>query len=119
MAKQLRIVGMHLDLSGFRRPRQAQAIVAHVAARQQQLPTILMGDLNEWSAVTGCLHAFAGHYWIADTGNSFHARRPVARLDRIMVSHDLKIVASGVETAKRANVASDHLPIWAQIEGVR
>lgn len=117
--QQLRIVGMHLDLSGLRRPRQAQAIVAQVAACQQQLPTIMMGDLNEWSAMTGCLHEFARYYRIADTGNSFHTRRPVARLDRIMVSRDLKIIACGVETGKLAKVASDHLPIWARIEGVR
>lgn len=116
---QVRIVGMHLDLSGLRRPRQAQAIIAHVAACQQALPTILMGDLNEWSATTGCLHEFARHYRIADTGPSFHARRPMARLDRIMVSRDLKIAACGVETGTLARVASDHLPIWARIEGVR
>ena len=115
----LRIVGMHLDLSGLRRPRQAQAIIGRIAACQQALPTIMMGDLNEWSAMTGCLHEFARHYRIADTGNSFHARHPVARLDRIMVSRDLKVVACGVETGKLAKVASDHLPIWARIEGVR
>ncbi len=117
--QQLRVVGMHLDLSGLRRPRQAQAIIARVAACRQALPTILMGDMNEWSATTGCLHEFARHYRIADTGPSFHARRPVARLDRIMVSHDLRITSCGVETGKLARVASDHLPIWARIEGVR
>lgn len=117
--QQLRIVGMHLDLSGLRRTHQARAIIAHVSARPQPLPTILMGDLNEWSAATGCLHEFARHYRIAETGPSFHARRPVARLDRIMVSRDLKIAACGVESGKLASVASDHLPIWARIEGVR
>ncbi|OYX40519.1 MAG: endonuclease [Sphingomonas sp. 32-62-10] len=117
--QQLRIVGMHLDLSGLRRTRQAQAIIAQITSRPQPLPTILMGDLNEWSATTGCLHEFARHYRIAETGPSFHARRPVARLDRIMVSRDLKIAACGVESGKLASVASDHLPIWARIEGVR
>ncbi len=45
----LRIVGMHLDLSGLWRRRQAHAIIAHLQASTRQYPTVLMGDLNEWS----------------------------------------------------------------------
>jgi len=113
----LHIVGMHLDLSGLRRRRQAHTIIAHVEGAEPRHPTILMGDLNEWSATAGCLHEFARHFSIAETGPSFHARRPVARLDRIMVSRDLRIVACGVHQSATAKIASDHLPIWATIEG--
>ncbi|OYY72230.1 endonuclease/exonuclease/phosphatase family protein [Sphingomonas sp. 28-63-12] len=116
---QVRIIGMHLDLSGLWRRRQAKAIIAHLHVKPHQIPTILMGDMNEWSATTGCLHEFARHYRIADTGPSFHARRPIARLDRIMMSRDLKLIECGVQASRLASVASDHLPIWARIEGVR
>ncbi|OYY90251.1 MAG: endonuclease [Sphingomonas sp. 28-66-16] len=112
----VRVIGMHLDLSGLWRRRQAHAIIAHVASSVKHLPTILMGDLNEWSATAGCLHEFARHYSVAETGPSFHARRPLARLDRIMVSRDLKVTACGVHHSAKARVASDHLPIWATIE---
>lgn len=115
----VRVVGMHLDLSGLWRRRQAHAIIAHVDACTRPLPTIMMGDLNEWSASAGCLHEFARHYRVAETGPSFHARRPLARLDRIMVSRDLKITGCGVHMSGTARTASDHLPIWATIEGVR
>ena len=54
----VRVVGMHLDLSGLWRRRQAHAIIAHIDACSHPLPTILMGDLNEWSATAGCLHEF-------------------------------------------------------------
>lgn len=111
-----RIVGMHLDLSGLWRRRQAHAILAHVHASTHQHPTIMMGDLNEWSANSGCLHDFARHFSIAATGPSFHARRPIARLDRIMVSSDLRIADYGVHHSAAARTASDHLPIWAAIE---
>lgn len=112
----VRVVGMHLDLSGLWRKRQAQAIIAHLASSTRQYPTILLGDLNEWSATLGCLREFGRHYAIADTGPSFHATRPVARLDRIMVSHDLRIADCGVHRSSVARNASDHLPVWAVVE---
>jgi endonuclease/exonuclease/phosphatase family metal-dependent hydrolase len=111
----IRVVGMHLDLSGLWRRRQAHAILTHVGARDGDPPTVLMGDLNEWSARGGCLRDFAHHCSFADCGRSFHARRPVARLDRIMVMPGLKILASGAHASATARRASDHLPIWAKL----
>lgn len=111
----LRIVGMHLDLSGLWRRRQAHAILAHLDSSAERHPTVLMGDLNEWSAQSGCLRDFAQHFDFADTGKSFHARRPVARLDRIMASRDLRVDAAGVHESLNARTASDHLPIWATL----
>lgn len=112
----VRVVGMHLDLSGLWRRRQAHAILTHIAVSTHQRPTVLMGDLNEWSANSGCLRDFASHYDFAPTGKSFHARRPVARLDRIMISRDLKCADCGVHDSPASRTASDHLPIWAEIE---
>ena len=112
---RLRVVGMHLDLSGVQRRRQARAVIAAVEARRP-MPTILMGDLNEWSLHGGCLRDFAGHFRIASTGPSFHSRRPVARLDRIMTDRSLKVAACGVHHSLKSRRASDHLPIWARIE---
>jgi endonuclease/exonuclease/phosphatase family metal-dependent hydrolase len=112
----IRVVGMHLDLSGLWRRRQARAILDHVEGCEDRHPTVLMGDLNEWSGSRGCLADFARDFDTAPTGPSFHARRPVARLDRIMASRDLRIVEAGVHTSPAARTASDHLPIWATLE---
>ncbi|WP_137863602.1 MULTISPECIES: endonuclease/exonuclease/phosphatase family protein [unclassified Sphingomonas] len=112
----VRVVGMHLDLSGLWRRRQAHAIITHLQASTRQYPTILMGDLNEWSAQSGCLRDFAGHFAFAATGKTFHARRPVARLDRIMASPELTITDAGVHDSLQARTASDHLPIWATLQ---
>lgn len=114
--ERLRVVGMHLDLSGLWRRRQAHAILAHLESSAEQLPTVLMGDLNEWSGQNGCLRDFAQHFDFAQTGKSFHARRPVARLDRIMASRDLRITEAGVHESMNARTASDHLPIWATLQ---
>lgn len=111
----LRVVGMHLDLSGLWRRRQAHTILAHLAAREGEPHTVLMGDLNEWSARGGCLRDFGHRLTIADCGRSFHARRPVAQLDRIMVSSDLDILESGAHHSAASRKASDHLPIWARL----
>ncbi|MFA5968366.1 MAG: endonuclease/exonuclease/phosphatase family protein [Sphingomonas sp.] len=112
----VRVIGVHLDLSGLWRRRQVQAILAHLAASSRDYPTILMGDLNEWNATLGCVKHLARHFTVADTGPSFHASRPIARLDRIMVSPGLRIAGCGVHHSAAARVASDHLPIWAEVE---
>ena len=114
----LRVVGMHLDLSGLWRRQQAQAILAHLHERDGEPPTVLMGDLNEWSTHGGCLREFGRDHDFAPCGRSFHARRPIAALDRIMVSRDLAVVGSGVHRTICSRRASDHLPIWAEIEPV-
>jgi len=114
--QHVRIVGMHLDLSGLWRRRQAHAVLHHIAVRHADVPTILMGDLNEWSARGGCLRDFGAHHVFADTGRSYHAGNPIARLDRIMVSPGVRIQASGVHRTATARLASDHLPIWAEVE---
>ncbi|MDD3798821.1 MAG: endonuclease/exonuclease/phosphatase family protein, partial [Novosphingobium sp.] len=47
--KRFRAVGMHLDLSGLRRRHQVQAVLRHIGECEGDCPTVLMGDLNEWS----------------------------------------------------------------------
>jgi endonuclease/exonuclease/phosphatase family metal-dependent hydrolase len=112
---EIRVIGMHLDLSGLWRRRQAHAILSHLEHRRGDPPTVLMGDLNEWSANRGCLRDFGHRHRFAECGKSFHSRRPIAQLDRIMVSEDLEIEDSGAHQSVTARKASDHLPIWAKL----
>ena len=113
--QMIRLVGMHLALSGLWRKRQVRAILVAIAAQPHKLPTILAGDLNEWSPHGGCLPEFAHDYRIAWSGPSFHARRPVARLDRIMFNAELRLLGSGTHHSPKAKRASDHLPVWADL----
>jgi endonuclease/exonuclease/phosphatase family metal-dependent hydrolase len=106
---------MHLDLSGLWRKRQMRAILDAIAERPQKMPTVLMGDTNEWRTEAGCLREIEPEFHLAPTGPSFHARHPVASLDRIIVHKDLKIEAAGVHMSAAARRASDHLPIWARL----
>ena len=114
--RTVRVVGMHLDLSGLWRRRQAAAIMQHLGHAAEPQPTVMMGDLNEWSAALGCLRDFGRDFRVAETGPSFHARHPVAKLDRILHSPELRVVDCGVHASAAARKGSDHLPIWAVLE---
>ena len=111
----LRVIGLHLDISGLWRRRQMRAILDAVERRPQRMPTVLMGDTNEWRTAAGCLKELNGSYRIAPTGPSFHSRRPIAPLDRIIVDERLAIDAAGVHASASARRASDHLPVWARL----
>ncbi len=110
--KRLRVVGMHLDISGIRRRQQVRTILAHVGGCAPPCPTVLMGDLNEWSPTGGALRVFGDHHILAP-GRSFHSRQPMAMLDRIIHSPDMVAEACGVHHSALASRASDHLPVWA------
>jgi endonuclease/exonuclease/phosphatase family metal-dependent hydrolase len=113
--RHIRVIGAHLDLSGLWRRRQIKAMLAHIDAAQRYLPTILMGDFNQWSD-RGALSEFAFHHHrILKTPKSFHTSRPVAQLDRIIVSHDIDVVDCGAHISPLSQKASDHLPIWASL----
>ncbi|MCU0728935.1 MAG: endonuclease/exonuclease/phosphatase family protein [Sphingopyxis sp.] len=111
----VRVIGMHLDISGLRRRQQARTICGHSMAQRPALPTIMMGDLNEWSLGGGCLRDFGAVGTVLEPGRSFHARRPMAMLDRIILSPALRSTATGVHHSALASRASDHLPVWATV----
>lgn len=113
--RPLRVIGLHLDLSGLWRRRQLQAIREAVAARPQKMPTVMMGDTNEWRATAACLRDCENDFAIVAPGPSFHARRPMAVLDRLFVDHSLEVQGAGVHDSELARVASDHLPVWARV----
>lgn len=112
--RQVSVFGMHLDLSGLWRVRQARTIAALGDTARAEHPTVLMGDLNEWRAVSGCFREFGRHFALLDPGPSFPSRRPLGRLDRIMHCQRLAMTDCGVHRSALATVASDHLPVWAQ-----
>lgn len=111
----VRIIGMHLDLSGLYRRRQVERIVDHIERRHAHMPTIVMGDTNDWRPSAACFEPFGTRFRFADCGPSFHSRRPMAPLDRIIVDKELGIEKAGVHRSPAAHKASDHLPVWARL----
>lgn len=111
----LRVIGVHLDLSGLWRRKQIRALLAAIDASPRIMPTVMMGDFNQWSD-SGALSELAFHHHrLVQTPKSFHTARPVARLDRIIVSHEIRVTGADCHISPLAKQASDHLPIWAAI----
>ncbi|UWR21841.1 endonuclease/exonuclease/phosphatase family protein [Sulfitobacter sp. S190] len=107
----LTIVGTHLGLRRRDRISQFEKLNAATAADAH---CVIAGDFNEWSGQKG-LEPLADRFDIHAPGQSFHARRPIAALDRFALSHGLGMDDAGVEQGPLARIASDHLPIWSDI----
>lgn len=105
------IIGVHLGLLRQSRRRQLRAIVAGLGPSQK---VAIIGDMNEW-AVTRGFEALEEGFDLHSPGRSFHAARPIAALDRLALSHALTLSDAGVDESPLARMASDHLPIWADI----
>jgi endonuclease/exonuclease/phosphatase family metal-dependent hydrolase len=110
------VVGLHLDLSGLRRRQQLRTILSHVTSCGPACPTVLMGDFNEWALHGGSWREFHSPWRVLLPGRSFPARRPVAQLDRIVISPDWQVERTGVHHSALAAIASDHLPVAATLE---
>jgi endonuclease/exonuclease/phosphatase family metal-dependent hydrolase len=110
---QLRVAGVHLGL--MRRHRHGQLRQIRLALADCPLPTAVLGDFNEWHPQAG-LEEFQDHFVMHAPGKSFHAARPVAALDRIGLSPGIAVHDAGVVETRLARIASDHLPVWVEIE---
>jgi len=109
---RLVVVGTHLGLLRRWRTRQAQVIAGRLALAGRA--TAVLGDFNEWGE-TGGLAPLAAAHRIVAPGPSFHAARPVARLDRLALGAGLTLCGAGVADTPLARAASDHLPVWADV----
>jgi len=109
----LTVVAVHLGLT--RSARRAQlARLALRAARLGVPGTVLTGDFNEWRDDRG-LEALDG-FRICAPGPSWPAPMPRLRLDRFALSPELEVIACGVEDGEIARRASDHLPVWVDLQ---
>lgn len=110
--RRFRVVGVHLGLLRSSRRAQLAAIRSHIEALTP-LPTVILGDFNEWSSRTG-LEPLTG-FEVHSPGRSYHAARPVAALDRIALGGGSELRDAGVVQDRLTRVASDHLPVWGDL----
>ena len=111
--REFSVAAMHLDLSGLVRRRQVAMVCD--AMGEHGRAGVLMGDLNEWSPRAGALRGFGDGWTVLMPGRSFPSRRPLAALDRIIHSGHWQVEDCGVHHSALAAVASDHLPVRAQM----
>lgn len=107
------IVGAHLGLLRRWRLRQMRTIRDHLQGCTDRC--LIAGDFNEWSPVRG-FEPWEAEFTCLRPGRSFHAARPIASLDGIVHGPQLRIRDCGVWRSPLSRVASDHLPVWADVE---
>ncbi len=105
------VVATHLGLMRLNRRAQL-GILEQATAGEANV--VMAGDFNEWSSHKG-FEPLADRFEVHSPGRSFHASRPIAGLDRFALSRGIEMRDAGVEQGALARVASDHLPIWADI----
>ncbi|RAI61140.1 EEP domain-containing protein [Roseicella frigidaeris] len=124
---RLRVVAAHFGLLRRCRTRQVETVLAAIgqgkagqgkAGQPTDMPTLLLGDLNEWrlnrarNALTGLEAVFGG---VTGGPPSFPSRRPFLRLDRILGCAQAQVLRVEAHDTPLARLASDHLPLKAQV----
>ncbi|MBO9126868.1 MULTISPECIES: endonuclease/exonuclease/phosphatase family protein [unclassified Rhizobium] len=110
----LRIIAAHFGLLRHSRAQQAKVLL-ELMADKSDMPTILLGDLNEWRlGDRSSLHSFQSIFGPQPLAvPSFPARLPVLALDRIIANRSGVLTTVEAHDTPLSRVASDHLPIKA------
>ncbi len=110
----LTLVAVHLGLR--RRCRRLQFVhILRALGRSGSERAVILGDFNEWSPDRG-VEPLLPRFRIVSPGLSFHASQPVAPLDRFALGAGVRLIDAGVEAGPIARRASDHLPVWTEVE---
>ena len=117
--QRIRIIGTHLDLSGLRRRDQIRTLVRYVESCERGLPTVIMGDFNQWGRATGAMREFTEYWNVVTPGRTYPSRQPVATLDRIVATRHWSCDGHQVDRTGLSTLASDHLPISATLELIK
>ena len=112
--RAVRVIVAHFGLDQWERAKQVARIMTRVGERPD-LPTLFMGDLNEWVPNSARLKRLAQGFEDWANPRSFHARMPTLRLDRIYATGGLTIPAYEVVRTVLTRRASDHLPVRATV----
>ncbi|MDQ8187396.1 endonuclease/exonuclease/phosphatase family protein [Pelagicoccus sp. SDUM812002] len=123
-SRPLNVLNTHFGLNGAERLAQAECLLSEdwLGSLAKEDLVILCGDFNTGPRGPAYL-AFADK--LSDTQlNANHGQSsatflswaPLRRIDHIFASPQLKVPASGVLSSRRIRNASDHLPVYADLE---
>jgi endonuclease/exonuclease/phosphatase family metal-dependent hydrolase len=118
--KRLHVYNVHLGTAILERRYQARRLATLVADRHVSGPKIVLGDFNEWMrGLTTTL--LSAKLKSVDLGDFLKRRRtypglfPILHLDHIYYSGRLEIADVSLPRTRLSLVASDHLPLVADI----
>jgi endonuclease/exonuclease/phosphatase family metal-dependent hydrolase len=120
---EMHFLNTHLGLYSLERQRQAEALIGPewLGSESCNGPSILCGDFNAFPTSTvyrtlsGRLHEAQENAKGHKPRNTFFGRHPVFRIDHIFCSPDFRTEKVEVPRTHLTRLASDHLPIVAEI----
>lgn len=112
----VRLVATHLSLSQPLRLVQMRIIGQHLA-RRTPMPTLVVGDLNEWRPWGGLALSprVVGRRLHGGVARSFPVRRPLFPLDRILSDRPGAVRGVRALDGPGIRAASDHRPLRAEV----
>jgi endonuclease/exonuclease/phosphatase family metal-dependent hydrolase len=118
--RPLHVFNVHLGTALLERRYQAARLAAWVHDRRVHPPKLVLGDFNEWSRglATSIL---SGQLQSVDLFPHLKRRRtypgffPVLHLDHIYFEGDVEVRRIALPRTRRALIASDHLPLVADV----
>ena len=117
----LHVYNVHLGTAILERRHQAQRLATIVSDRHVPGPKIVLGDFNEW--MRGLVTTLLSEKLNSVDLRGFLKRRrtypgvfPLLHLDHIYYAGRVQIVGIGLPRTRLALIASDHLPLVANVE---
>lgn len=111
----LRVVVTHLGLNAAERRLQVRHLLAALDEAGEDIPTIIMGDFNEWRPTRGALRAIDRRYGTSLMPRTFPSRLPLLPLDRIWAWPGAGLKRLSVYATPLSRITSDHLPLRAEV----
>ncbi len=110
----MRVLATHLGLKPYERREQIQRLL-RVLEGDRPLPTLLMGDINEWFLWGRPLRWMHRHFEETPSPATFPSGFPIFALDRMWVKPRGLLSNIEVHSTPLARKASDHLPLKAEL----
>ena len=119
----LHLYNVHLGTALLERRHQAQRLAAIVCDRHVTGPKLVLGDFNEWmrGLATSLLNEKLRSVDLRDflprkrTQRTYPGLFPVLHLDHIYYAGKVEVIGVELPRTRLALVASDHLPLVADI----
>ena len=121
--KKIQFINTHLSLRGRERRAQVESLLSRhwLGHPKCQTPTILCGDFNlqpnsrEWQTLNTALSDVQNATLDHIPQKTFASRLPTLRIDHIFIDNALQAIGVQIPNNALARVASDHLPLIADI----
>jgi len=117
--RAVHVFNLHLGLAGFERTWQLSRFFADhpFAGLAQRTPVIVGGDFNDvWGRLGRRFFEPAGFHVPHRPARTFPAWAPVRALDAVYVRGNLRVLHLFRSHLREARFASDHIPLYTEME---